>query len=491
MRYVSLTLLLFLTLVQLRASHIIGGNFQVIQTGRNNFEVNLTVFRDCGTGGSTPIQLSQSLYLLVLDAATGTEVLQSNVSQWTHRDIALEDSCHSPPELCIEQYELSTTLSLPDNAAGYILTSGNCCRNGAIDNLIQPSNTGMLWYVTIPDPGLANGNTTPKINDFPEDGYFCLGLPRAIDLSATDVDGDSLFYELVDPFAHLPRVPPFSPVTWAAGFAAPVPIPTTNGLSLDGQTGVLSGTASTLGKYVMSYRISEFRNGVLLGYLNRDIQIEVLQCVYAKPPHILLPKVSSFEASIGEPTCITIAAIDSNENDVLNLSISANSSAGDAHNANRFSNFGISQTGYTEKTLCWTPDCIDGVKDQQYTIDILVSSPGCDGPLEKTQRLEIHLKQNIPSIEALFPNVFTPNGDGINDFFEVNKTLEGTCIGLLQVQIFNRWGNLIHQAPVDEMHWDGTSPEHQPLSPGVYFFSVSGSYAGATISKNSFVTLMR
>lgn len=490
MRCIGL-LFLLLAFTPLRASHIIGGNFQVTQTGRNSYTVNLTVFRDCGTGGANPIQLVNSLDLFILDGVSGALLNTDSVVQQMHFDVSLEDSCHSPPELCVEQYELSSSFSLPDNPNGYILTTNICCRNSAINNIIQPGTTGMLWYAAIPDPALADGNSTPKTNDFPEDGYFCLDLPRTIDLRATDVDGDSLFYELVDPFGHQPGAPPFSAINWSAGFSATSPIPTNTGLQLDGNTGILSGTASALGKYVLSYRISEYRDGVLLGYLNRDIQIEVLQCIYAKPPHILLPLSTQYEAKLLEESCITIAAIDSNTTETLSLNITSKGSEQDGHNPSRFPSNTTQQKGYIEKTICWTPNCIDGLKNQHYTIEIAASSPGCDSIITKTQVLEISLEQNLPTFKALFPNVFTPNGDGNNDFFEVNATLTGKCVEQLYVRVFSRWGALVYEAPVDQMHWDGRDADQSDLSPGVYYYSVSGNYGNETIVENGFVTLMR
>lgn len=47
-----------------------------------------------------------------------------------------------------------------------------------------------------------------------------------------------------------------------------------------------------------------------------------------------------------------------------------------------------------------------------------------------------------PLIDLSIPNVVTPNGDGLNDFFAVR--VEG--IGSMNVKIYNRWGNLVHEA---------------------------------------------
>ncbi|HFC00982.1 MAG TPA: gliding motility-associated C-terminal domain-containing protein [Phaeodactylibacter sp.] len=52
------------------------------------------------------------------------------------------------------------------------------------------------------------------------------------------------------------------------------------------------------------------------------------------------------------------------------------------------------------------------------------------------------------------PNVFTPDGDGVNDVFGV-VPYEGVERVLL-VNIFNRWGEKIYQATGEDAYWDGT-----------------------------------
>ena len=52
---------------------------------------------------------------------------------------------------------------------------------------------------------------------------------------------------------------------------------------------------------------------------------------------------------------------------------------------------------------------------------------------------------------AFFPNAFTPDGDGINDIFQV----KGRFIGELDLKVFNRWGELIFHTDQLDVGWDG------------------------------------
>lgn len=53
-----------------------------------------------------------------------------------------------------------------------------------------------------------------------------------------------------------------------------------------------------------------------------------------------------------------------------------------------------------------------------------------------------------------FDNRFTPNGDGINDVWGANQVIREFPNFLLQV--FDRWGQLVHQQRNKYEPWDGT-----------------------------------
>lgn len=61
------------------------------------------------------------------------------------------------------------------------------------------------------------------------------------------------------------------------------------------------------------------------------------------------------------------------------------------------------------------------------------------------------------------PNVFSPNDDGNNEFFEVF----GSDILSLRLSVYDRWGELLFESADIDARWDGTF-RGQPVSPGVY-----------------------
>jgi gliding motility-associated-like protein len=66
------------------------------------------------------------------------------------------------------------------------------------------------------------------------------------------------------------------------------------------------------------------------------------------------------------------------------------------------------------------------------------------------------------------PNVFSPNGDGINDIFSITFE-DPSLVERIDVSIYDRWGNLIHTSRDHLFEWDGTF-EGEPMMPGVYVF---------------------
>ena len=68
------------------------------------------------------------------------------------------------------------------------------------------------------------------------------------------------------------------------------------------------------------------------------------------------------------------------------------------------------------------------------------------------------------------PNVFTPNGDGINDVF-VPKRITPELITHVDMHIFNRWGRFVYNTNDIFINWDGrVSGSGQPCAPGTYFY---------------------
>jgi gliding motility-associated-like protein len=73
------------------------------------------------------------------------------------------------------------------------------------------------------------------------------------------------------------------------------------------------------------------------------------------------------------------------------------------------------------------------------------------------------------------PNVFTPNGDGVNDVFTLNSGLNSNAVlgPCASMQVFNRWGQKVFQSQGNNLVWDGRNFAGELCTVGTYFWTLS------------------
>jgi gliding motility-associated-like protein len=97
----------------------------------------------------------------------------------------------------------------------------------------------------------------------------------------------------------------------------------------------------------------------------------------------------------------------------------------------------------------------------------------------------IKLFQTDSVSSIIVPNVFTPNGDKINDLWEFKHY----CISQINVELYNRWGNLITSYDGLQKVFDGKL-NGNILSQGVYFYKINVKHvSGKEESIIGYVTL--
>jgi gliding motility-associated-like protein len=89
------------------------------------------------------------------------------------------------------------------------------------------------------------------------------------------------------------------------------------------------------------------------------------------------------------------------------------------------------------------------------------------------------------------PNSFTPNGDGVNDYFFPRQLLSQGVVGF-NMQVFNRWGQVIFEATnANGRGWDGKFNEKEQPQ-GVYIYQIQVSLKnGRSENYKGNVTLIR
>ncbi len=93
-------------------------------------------------------------------------------------------------------------------------------------------------------------------------------------------------------------------------------------------------------------------------------------------------------------------------------------------------------------------------------------------------------------IDNDLPNLFSPNGDGLSDVYEVISLMQYLNF---KMQIFDRWGSIVYDYSNNNnpqpVWWDGTL-NSKPVPEGVYYYTVDYN-DGVTQAKSGFIQLIR
>ncbi|MFZ5554115.1 MAG: gliding motility-associated C-terminal domain-containing protein [Bacteroidota bacterium] len=504
------------------ATHIVGGNFVIVQTSPNTFNITVKVYRDCcATCTDMPTSITVGIY----DKVTNTQVQTVTISTPALSNIVLGDECYTPTGICVQEGIFTQNgVIIANNSNGYYLQTELFARNNIIANIQNPGGTGMAFYAEIPDPAISGMNSSPDFGPYPSDGYFCVNNTKLLDFSVTDPDGDSLVYSLVDPLQSVQSFngtspAPYSPVTWQSPYSLANICGGTPPMSCNSVTGIVDATPSALGTYVFAVRIEEYRNSVKIGEVRRDVQYHALSCVFDDLPEIMLP--DSLFIEIFTEGCFDIAVIDADATDTVSILVTSptmlmgatvglpapyttspdttymfhyidettgqpDSIVLDAPTMINGAFYGIGGVGLR---YCWQTDCED-VPNSPYLLDVAAFSLGCSGDTNFINQ-QVVLEVGPPSSDfEVVPNVFSPNGDGFNDVFQLGY-IPNVCDDYIHVEIYNRWGQKVFESDEVEFKWDGKNQKGNDLPSGVYYVLLSGVYGDTDVTSQYSLTLFR
>lgn len=107
----------------------------------------------------------------------------------------------------------------------------------------------------------------------------------------------------------------------------------------------------------------------------------------------------------------------------------------------------------------WKLDCslLDGKDQATYVIDFITEDNSCSPNRFDTVSVNVVLKSKLVSYDSFKPvNVFTPNGDGKNEYFTLTDLPENNCFEKFEfIQIFDRWGGMVYESKDRNFRWTG------------------------------------
>ena len=284
MRFRSLLLLFVLLFpASLFATDIIGNTMMYTQINDSTYEITVRLYRNCNVGsGNYP----PSVFVNVRDVNGNTFTPSKNFTITFDSLVPVQsylNACMVNPGICTDEgYYTQTVNNLHPIPGGYHLYYQYCCRNAAVSNITNALNAGFTAYTFIPGTALTSShNSSPHWLNAPP-LFECQNNPMNYSAAATDADGDSLVYSYYTPADdNSPTFPSgiatFIPLTWAFGYSATNPCGGP-ALTMNSQTGMISGTPQTIGTFVAGIRCEEYRNGVKIGEILRDYPFYIVSC---------------------------------------------------------------------------------------------------------------------------------------------------------------------------------------------------------------------
>jgi gliding motility-associated-like protein len=309
--YIGL-ILLFCTPKSIQAFHIIGGEITYTCNGAGNlgtmnYAFVMTLYRDCaGLGAQFDNPAEMGVYRLENGIYTFVRALETSHGAITPVPPPDDPCLIVPSNVCVQRAVYSFTLDdLPVIDGSYLVFWRRCCRNETINNIVNPRDAGATFSVEITARAQQLCNDGPRFNAFPPT-VICVNQPLNFDHSAVDAEGDQLVYEFCAPLLGGgpsggqgpgtgnergcngirpdPAVcpPPFQPVSFVGPtYTAVNPLSGNPKVTIDANTGIITGIPTILGQFVVGVCVKEYRNGELLSVLQRDFQFNVSTCEIA------------------------------------------------------------------------------------------------------------------------------------------------------------------------------------------------------------------
>lgn len=406
-----LAALLLLPAFGLRAEHLPGGSITYTCTGGNQYVVRLTLYRECTGENMIPQTLNFRNDCGVQFTLNNIEpVAVEEVSQLCP-EAASSSTCQGGSSIGVQRYTYERTLFLsPCNS--WTMSWAVCCRAPSLNVQFTP---GLYIEARLnnADGGCYNSPVPTQLT-IPT---VCVDQPVAHAGGATDVEGDSLHYNLI---AARYGAPAPTPVNYLVPNFGDEPFP---GMAIDSRTGIITFTPTTIGRVIVVVKVDEYRtDGTYIGSVMHDFLFLVAACANTAPDTAsgtvqdseggARPTgTRSLEACAGTSFCTTLRFIDANADQQLSLTSTVAAVLPGA-------TLQLSGANELLATLCWdVPTDATGSRIVTFT----VQDDACPIPAQQTYALLIDLR-TVPDPGTDTSIAYCPGSEA----FQLLDSLGGT-----------------------------------------------------------------
>lgn len=346
------------------ASHSMGADLTYVCLGNNKYEFTLKFYRDCG-GVAAPT--SATINCVALSCNVNYSVVLSKVPG-TGQEVTpicpnVASTCSGGNYPGVQEYVYTGITTLPVQCVDWEFSFSLCCRNAAITTIQNPGNENIYIKATLDNLNFPCNNS-PTFSNKPVP-WICVGQKICYNNGAVEKDGDQLVFSIITPYTG-----PTTNVTYIPPFTATQPLSTTQGVSFNQATGDICMNPTALLVTVMAIEVKEYRNGMLVGSVMRDIQMRTVTCSNALPGVTGVNGSSAtYAASVCAGNTLSFFINSYDADPTQNVTMSWNNGIPGA-------NFSVSSgprpTGY----FTWTPSA-NAISSNPYCFTVTVRDDNC------------------------------------------------------------------------------------------------------------------
>ncbi|HLP51394.1 MAG TPA: T9SS type A sorting domain-containing protein [Chitinophagales bacterium] len=350
-----------------KASHYMGGEITVTYVTGNTYRITQKIYRDCAgvtLGTTTIVNVTSSL---------------GNTSYTLNRTSVVDRTVLCPGQVSrcastagvqgTEEHIYSAVVTLVPNVT-YTISSTLTARNNSITTLTSPGSQDMFLSTVFRTEA---NNSSPQFLNLPI-GTFCINQLASLSPNGFDPDGDALVFSLVNA-----RRSAVNPVQYAAGFSGLNPLTSSSPITINPNTGLLSFTPTVANQIpVICVRIEEYRNGLKIGEITRDVQLRMVSCASNSAP--ALSALPSVVVPVGQQYCVNVAATDADNN-----AITLTATSGIIPPATF--TLGTSGAGFANGTFCFTPTLAQ--QGNTYSVSINAIDNACPQPASTVRTFNV------------------------------------------------------------------------------------------------------
>lgn len=428
-----------------KASHAAGGELLYTWISDSTYKITLKFYRDCS---GIPEPASMTCYCLNMCTAYCTQLTLNKVTSIPNGQ-EVSTGCPGYPSTCnggtfpgYREWIYENTITLPSRCNFWKFYISENARNTTITNLASPGTQNLYIEATLNNQ-YAQGNSSPYFTVKPVP-YLCVNNPYNYNNGAVDPNNDSLSFSIIQPkngaasCTSVPNDIQFSNTTLYN--LTNNPLSTANTFNINPTTGQITFTPDIQQNAVVSVLVKEWRNGIQIGSVMRDMQIIVKACTIPTPT-LNLDTISIFggswnngrvEGCGGQPVSFCFDAKSSNSSAILVVS-SNNTLVTPGSTLNITNNY----TDSVRTCFNWSPAPLDtGLRILTFTIkDSTCQPPGI--PISQTFIIPVYIwqqtniikdsticKGEVISLQAVGGTSFTwsvlPNGSPITTLTCIN-----------------------------------------------------------------------